>query len=79
MGLRRRLREAQKGRASQPGSHMGQKVILLDMSAISEREYHFCSFYSSVMFTFEHYPDRISTRHALQPNQMRDLAGTRPA
>ena len=60
---------------SQPGSHMGAEVILLDLNAISAREYHFRSLYTSVMLTFEHYPRRIFTRHALQPNRMRGFRG----
>ena len=61
---------------SQPGSHMGAEVILLDLNAISARKCHFWSLYTSVMLTFEHYPRRIFTRHALQPNRMQgDFAG----
>ena len=67
---------------SQPGSHMGAEVILLDLNASSAREYHFRSLYASVMLTFEHYPRRIFTRHALQPNRMKEISRgsiTRPA
>ena len=50
---------------SQPDSHMKAEVILLDLSAIGARKYRFWSLYTSVMLTFEHYPRRIFTRHAL--------------
>jgi len=67
---------------SQPDSHMGAEVILLDLSAIDARKYYFWSLYTSVMLTFEHYPRRIFTRHALQPNRMKEISRgsiTRPA
>src|SRR5258708_2419700 len=50
---------------------MGAEVILLDLNAISAREYHFRSLYTSVMLTFEHYPRRIftPTRPSAEPNE----------
>jgi hypothetical protein len=46
----------------QPGSNMEAEVILLELNAVSAREDHFRSLYTSVMLTFEHYPRRISTQ-----------------
>jgi len=52
------------GRAIAARIAHGAEVILLDLNAVSAREYHFRSLYTSVMLTFEHYPRRIFTRHA---------------
>jgi hypothetical protein len=65
-----------------PARTWGAENILLDLNAISAREYHFRSLYTSVMLTFEHYPRRIFTRHVLQPNRMKKISRgsiTRPA
>jgi hypothetical protein len=50
-------------------SHLCAEVILLDLNAINARYYHLRSLYTSVMLTLEHYPRRIFTRHAAEPNQ----------
>src|ERR1700736_226747 len=63
------------GRASaKPGSHMGAEVILLHLNAISAREYHFWSFYTSVMLTFEHHPRRIFTRQPFSRTECKGIS-----
>jgi hypothetical protein len=52
------------GRAIADPARAWEPKFLLDLTAISAREYHFWSLYTSVMLTFEHCRRRIFTRHA---------------